>query len=54
MARSKTGSKGPGYEYWSRRPETRNVGKKAKAKCHRRERAIAKRETLNELHALTE
>lgn len=53
MARTKKGSKASGYEYWSRRPYSgSSPGKIAKRICHQMERAIAKREILNELDAL--
>lgn len=55
MSRTKKGSKGPGYEYWSRRPynkgPSQNSGKIAKRICHQMERAIAKREILRELRS---
>jgi len=46
MSRTKKGAKGPGYEYWSRRPAKGCVdpGKKNKVVTHRLERAAAKRE----------
>lgn len=56
MAHTKTGSKAPGYEYWSRRPynhgPTSRTGRYAKRICHRMERRIAQREVLHELHDL--
>lgn len=53
MARTKKGSKGPGYEYWSRRPYNgHNPGKITKRICHQMERAIAKRDILSELDQL--
>ena len=49
MSRTKKGTKGPGYEYWSRRPAKGCVdpGKSNKTITHRLERAAAKRK-LNE------
>jgi hypothetical protein len=47
MSRTKKGSKGPGYEYWSRRPAKMLFpapGKEAKTITHRQERAAAKRD----------
>ncbi len=46
MARSKRGSKGAGYEFWSRRPGRwfGGSGPIAKDITHRAERAEAKRE----------
>ena len=46
MSRTKKGAKGPGYEYWSRRPAKGCVdpGKRNKTVTHRLERAAAKRE----------
>jgi hypothetical protein len=46
VSRTKKGGKGPGFEYWSRRPSKDNMpkpGKKSKAITHRIERAKAKR-----------
>ncbi len=46
MGRTKKGSKGPGYEYWSRRPSKAKFpspGKTTKTITHRMERADAKR-----------
>jgi hypothetical protein len=45
MSRTKKGSKGPGYEYWSRRPSKGITapGKETKTITHRLERAAAKR-----------
>ena len=47
MSHTKRGSKGPGYEYWSRRPAKGciNPGKQNKIITHRLERAAAKRLT---------
>jgi len=46
MSRTKKGVKGPGYEYWSRRPSKGCVGpgKQNKTITHRLERAAAKRD----------
>ena len=45
MSRTKKGAKGPGYEYWSRRPAKGTApGKKTKTITHRLERAAAKRQ----------
>ena len=46
MSHTKKGSKGPGYEYWSRRPAkgATDPGKASKTITHRLERAAAKRE----------
>ena len=46
MSRTKKGAKGPGYEYWSRRPakSCTDPGKENKTITHRLERAAAKRE----------
>ena len=52
MARTKTGSKGAGYEYWSRRLNCNGaVGKFAKRIIHGQERVIAKELTRAELEA---
>lgn len=44
MSRSKRGSKGPGYDYWGRRPKsgTCGYGKKVKTISKRIERARSK------------
>lgn len=47
MSRTKKGSKGPGYEYWSARPFNAGggaIGKKAKKRTHKAERAANKKE----------
>jgi len=46
MSRTKKGSKGPTYEYWSRRPSKGCIspGKDNKKITHRLERVRAKRE----------
>jgi hypothetical protein len=39
MSRSRKGTKGPGYEYWSPRPGNDGfIGKEAKKRTHRAER----------------
>jgi len=46
MSRTKQGAKGPGYEYWSRRPakvKFPDPGRETKAITHHQERAAAKR-----------
>ena len=51
MARTKKGSKGIGYEYWSPRPGNAQggaVGSVAKTITHGRERAKGKQEPLKE------
>lgn len=51
MSRTKKGSKGGGYEYWSRRPNKGHSqwhpGKKAKKITHRAERRQGQLETAN-------
>jgi len=50
MSRTNKGSKGPGYEYWGRRPTKGTAppaGKLTKKTTHRIERAKGKRD-LNE------
>lgn len=43
MSRTKRGSKGPGYDYWSRRPHSGNGhGPEVKRLCHSVERQQAK------------
>lgn len=49
MSHTVKGKKGPGYEYWSRRPSKMKYpdpGRVTKTITHRQERRIAKR-TLN-------
>jgi hypothetical protein len=44
MSRSKKGKKSPGYEYWSKRPNSMSSpGKISKNITHRKERADAKK-----------
>lgn len=46
MGKTKTGSKAPGYEYWGKRPGSRNhgcvPGRDSKKRTHRLERLEAK------------
>ena len=51
MSRTTRGSKGAGYEYWSRRPHSKSgvVGKYAKRYTIKAERMIERRIILNEL-----
>jgi hypothetical protein len=49
MARSKTNSKSPGYEFWSRRPMMYQRGSIAKTFCHKIERQQSKTLTRKEL-----
>lgn len=49
MSRTKKGSKGPGYEYWSRRPGNANggiPGKLTKRRTHKAERQARKKESV--------
>jgi hypothetical protein len=49
MSRTIRGSKGAGYDFWSRRPHSGNGhGRVVKDMTHRTERAIAKRDTHEE------
>lgn len=51
MSRSKKGSKGPTYEYWSKRPGNQHgglLGKATKKITHSKERAQAKQALLKE------
>lgn len=49
MSKTKKGSKGPGYEYWSKRPLAGSPpGKDTKKKTHRIERAANKALTRKE------
>ena len=52
MSRSKKGSKGPGHEYWSKRPIANQhgavPGKWTKKRTHRLERLEAKKQTKRE------
>jgi hypothetical protein len=44
MSRTKKGQKSPGYEYWSKRPNSMsNPGKVSKNITHRKERAESKK-----------
>lgn len=44
MSRTKKGSKGPGHEYWSKRPTPiSDPGKDAKKRTHRMERIEKKK-----------
>ncbi|WDS62170.1 hypothetical protein [Pseudomonas phage D6] len=53
MSRSKTGGKGCGWEYWSRRPmRFWSPSKWAKQKCHRIERMQEKQQIYKEMQAL--
>lgn len=48
MSRSKKGSKGPGHEYWSKRPGSMAVpGEFSKNRTHRLERLEAKKAARN-------
>lgn len=54
MSRTVKGKKGPGYEYWSRRPNCNGaVGKEAKQIIHSIERQNNKKETRNEIRELS-
>lgn len=47
MSRTKKGGKGPGFEYWSRRPAKvadPEPGRETKKITHRQERAVSKRD----------
>lgn len=51
MSRTRKGSKGPGFEYWSRRPTKfhyADPGKETKRNTHRLERQEGKREAKQE------
>lgn len=53
MSRSIKGSKGGGYEFWSRRPFSgHGCGREIKTLTHRAERRIAKRGIYCELRDL--
>lgn len=56
MSRSKRGAKGPGYEYWSKRPCVgMNPGAETKRLTHRLERIQGKQEIQKGLkHAVEE
>lgn len=50
MSRTNRGSKGPGYEYWSRRPTLDwNIGAEAKRFTHRAERREGEEEISEQL-----
>jgi hypothetical protein len=49
MSRTKKGAKGPGYEYWSKRPNSMSApGKISKKRTHRLERIESKKITKEE------
>ena len=49
MSRTNKGNKGPGYDYWSDRPESSwGYGPKIKRVCKKRERARSKDKLRNE------
>jgi hypothetical protein len=53
MARTKKGSKGSGYDFWSRRPFSgQGAGKWPKKFCHRAERQQSKELVRDELYQL--
>lgn len=57
MSRTQRGGKGPGYEYWSRRPGNQGggaIGKIAKRITHKIERRLGKNETNKELKSSNE
>lgn len=50
MSRSKSGSKSPGYDYWSRRPGSgMGYGKKVKKVTHKKERVQNKKLVKKEM-----
>lgn len=50
MSRTKNGKKGPGFDYWSRRPTPdMSPGRPAKKMTHRRERIQAKKVVKEQL-----
>lgn len=49
MSRTKSGSKGCGFEFWSRRPMMYQRGSIAKTFCHKIERQQSKTLTRKEL-----
>jgi hypothetical protein len=57
MSRTKKGAKGPGYEYWGRRPakvKFPTPGKDAKTTTHHQERAENKRNLHKETRDVQE
>lgn len=58
MSRTHTSTKAPGYEYWSKRPYSRNhganPGKVSKRLTHRAERNEAKAEVRKQLQEAAE
>lgn len=53
MSRSKTGGKGPGYDFWSRRPFSgQGSGKWPKKFCKRAERQLEREFVRSELNQL--
>lgn len=50
MSKTKKGSKGPGFEYWSKRPYAgESPGKKTKKRTHKKERLDNKKELKQEV-----
>jgi hypothetical protein len=47
MSRTKTGAKGPGHEYWGRRPGPRDPGRFSKTITHRCERRASRKAERN-------
>jgi hypothetical protein len=54
MSRTKRGSKPPGWEFWSRRPQSGGVGAESKRICHSQERMQKKELLQDELAELEE
>ena len=54
MSRTKKGSKAPGWEFWSRRPQCGGVGAESKRLCHRQERMQKKEQLLDEIQQIAE
>ena len=52
MSRSRKGSKPPGYEFWSPRPQSGGKGAESKRICHKQERAASRRVVFKELKEL--
>lgn len=49
MSRSKKGGKGPGHEYWGKRPGPTDPGKESKSATHSLERIEGKEEVVEQL-----
>lgn len=54
MSRTIRGNKAPGYEFWSRRPESGGVGPESKRICHGKERSQGRQELRRQVEELSD